>query len=58
MSPDKNKQQLLALEDLFRRYYKPLRAYAFRFIDHKAVSEDIVQDVFFELWTRRDFIYV
>ncbi len=56
MSQDKHTQQLLALENLFKRYYKPLRAYAFRFVNHQAVSEDIVQDVFFELWTRRDSI--
>lgn len=53
---DKNKQELLVLENLFKRYYKPLRAYAFRFLNHQAVSEDIVQDVFFELWARRDSI--
>ena len=56
MSQDKYSQQLLALEDLFKRYYKPLRMYAFRFVNHKAVSEDIVQDIFFELWSRRDSI--
>lgn len=43
-----------ALEKLFKRYYKPLRAYAYRFVDDKDLSEDIVQDVFFELWQRRE----
>lgn len=43
-----------ALEQLFKRYYKPLRAYAYRFVDDKDLSEDIVQDVFFELWQRRE----
>lgn len=41
------------VEALFRRYYKPLRAYAFRFVNDWIAAEDIVQDVFFELWTRR-----
>jgi len=56
MSQDKYTQQLLALEDLFKRFYKPLRMYAFRFVSHKPIAEDIVQDVFFELWARRDNI--
>lgn len=56
MYQDKHTQQLLALENLFKRYYRPLRAYAFRFVNHKAIAEDIVQDVFFELWTRRESI--
>lgn len=56
MPQNKHRQQLSGLENLFKRYYKPLRAYAFRFVNHKLISEDIVQDVFFELWARRDTI--
>ncbi len=41
---------------LFKRFYKPLRAYAFRFVNDMELAEDIVQDVFFELWHRRDSI--
>jgi len=44
------------VDALFRRYYKPLRAYAFRFVNDWIAAEDIVQDVFFELWTRRGSI--
>lgn len=47
-------QDLDAFEKLFKRFYKPLRAYAFRFVDDKDLSEDIVQDVFFEIWQRRE----
>ena len=39
-------QDFAALETLFKRFYKPLRAYAFRFVNDKDLSEDIVQDVF------------
>ncbi len=39
-------------ERLFRRYYKPLRSYAFRFLNDKDSSEDV--DVFFELWSHRN----
>lgn len=49
-------QDFAALEVLFRRFYKPLRAYAFRFVNDKECAEDIVQDVFFELWQRRESI--
>lgn len=49
-------QDFTALEVLFKRFYKPLRAYAFRFVNDKDMSEDIVQDVFFELWQRRESI--
>ncbi|MDR1454572.1 MAG: RNA polymerase sigma-70 factor [Tannerella sp.] len=45
-----------ALESLFARYYKPLRAYAFRYVNHREASEDIVQDIFLELWARRESI--
>ncbi len=56
MTNDNNKQQLLFLEALFKRYYKPLRSYAFRFVNNKDLSEDIVQDVFFELWNKKEYI--
>lgn len=49
-------QDFAALETLFKRFYKPLRAYAFRFVGDKDLSEDVVQDVFFELWKRRGSI--
>ena len=46
----------VALEALFKRFYKPLRAYAFRFVNDKSLAEDLVQDVFYELWKRRESI--
>ena len=45
-----------SLEDLFKSNYYPLRAYTLRFICNKEIAEDIVQDVFFELWSRRKTI--
>lgn len=57
MSTEKHTQKLLALEELFKSHYKPLRAYAFRFVNNKEIAEDLVQDVFFELWSRRDHIH-
>lgn len=56
MSSERYVQDFTALEALFKRFYKPLRAYAFRFVNNKELSEDIVQDVFVELWQRRESI--
>ena len=51
-------QDFAALETLFKRFYKPLRAYAFRFVNDKDLSEDIVQDVFLYVWENREKLYV
>lgn len=42
-----------ALEFLFREYYKGLCRYAFTLIRDKSSAEDIVQDIFFNLWKNR-----
>lgn len=49
--------ELKAVEQLFRQYYKVLRTYAYRFLADGCVAEDIVQDVFFELWNKRNEIH-
>ncbi|MDR2920272.1 MAG: RNA polymerase sigma-70 factor [Tannerella sp.] len=57
MSTGNHVQSLLALEELFKSYYKPLRAYAYRFINNKEIAEDIVQDIFFEVWSHHEKIH-
>lgn len=42
------------VEQLFRKYYKILRAYAYRLAGDMQVAEDIVQDVYYDLWMKRD----
>ena len=42
-----------AYESVFRMYYKPLSAYAFRFLSDLSLAENIVQDVFLKLWQKR-----
>jgi len=42
------------VDNLFRKYYKILRAYAYRLSGDEYISEDIVQDVYYELWKKRD----
>lgn len=41
------------MEQLFYKYYKVLRAYAFRFVSDPNAAEDIVQDVFMGIWENR-----
>ena len=44
------------IENLLTQYYQILRAYALRYVQNQDAAEDIVQDVFFELWLRRNEI--
>lgn len=47
-----------AYEMVFREYYRPMSAYAFRFLGNLADSESIVQDVFLRLWQKRKEIMI
>lgn len=51
---DKDVYSINIVEKLFRKYYKILRAYAYRLSGDKDTAEDIVQDVYYELWKKRD----
>lgn len=42
-----------AFESLFRKNYRPMVAYAFRFFGQMEPSENAVQDVFLKLWQKR-----
>lgn len=48
----------LIVEELFRKYYKILYAYAFRLSGDKEASEDIVQDAYYELWKKREELVI
>lgn len=47
-----------AFELLFKGYYKPLVAYAFRFLNDLASAESVVQDVFLKFWQKREELYI
>ena len=47
-----------AYEMVFREYYRPMTAYAFRFLNDLADAESIVQDVFLRLWQKRHEIMI
>src|SRR5258707_9283922 len=42
-----------ALQQLFDKYYKPLCNYAYRIVEDKCMSEDIVAVSFDKIWRRR-----
>ena len=43
----------LAYESLFKAYFAELTVYAFRFLEDMENAEEIVQDIYFNLWTNR-----
>ncbi len=47
-----------AYEKVFRENYRPMTAYAFRFLGNLTESESIVQDVFLRLWQKRKEIMI
>ncbi len=44
------------VDSLFNNYYNELCRKAYRIVNNKEISEDIVQDVFFKLWDKKDKI--
>lgn len=49
---------LKAFEMLFRKYYEPLCRYALRFLHDPDGAEEVVQDLFYALWEKRDQIRI
>ncbi len=43
-----------ALEEVFRRYYAGMCFFVRRFVHAPDVAEELVQDVFFKLWSKRE----
>lgn len=46
--------QAAALEAIFRASYDDLFATAYRYLRSRSIAEEVVQDVFFTMWQRRD----
>ena len=46
--------EMLSFEKLFHRYYPRLKSYASYFLKDDDEAEDLVQDVFYQLWKNRD----
>lgn len=47
-----------AFEKVFTTYYKALHAYAFVILQDAAMAEELVQEVFFKIWTKRNRLNV
>ena len=45
-------------EKVFRQYYTPLCMYAFAITGRKDISEEIVQDVFYNIWKEKEKIQI
>jgi len=44
----------LAFEKVFTTYYEALHAYAFTILGDTAMAEELVQEVFFRVWAKKD----
>lgn len=47
-----------AFERVFRQYYNPLCSYAFGITGRKDISEEVVQDVFYNIWKDREHLQI
>ena len=47
-----------AFEFVFKTYYKHLCAYANQIVSNIIISEEIVQEMFFQLWVKRDSLQI
>lgn len=47
-----------AFEQLFRCFYSPLRLYAISITGRTDISEEIIQDLFYVLWEKRETIQI
>lgn len=43
-----------SFELLFKKYYMPLARFAWRYVNSKAIAEELVQDLFTTLWEKRE----
>ena len=41
-------------KEMFKRYYKPLVYFSYRYVKDVQIAEDIIQDVFINIWNKRE----
>lgn len=44
-----------ALEALYDKYHKLIFSFAYRMVKNKELAEEIVQEVFIKIWTKKDY---
>lgn len=47
-----------ALEYLYKKYYETMCKKVFVIVNQKTVAEDIVQEIFVELWSKKDVLFI
>ena len=47
-----------AFELLFKQYYQPLCIFALRYLPDEDAAKDLVQDMFFKIWEKRETFYI
>ncbi|QHT71391.1 RNA polymerase sigma-70 factor [Rhodocytophaga rosea] len=47
-----------AFETLFHRYYSTLCQYAYKFVKHQEVAEEIVSGLFAQIWQKRNELHI
>lgn len=52
------KGDIASFEDLFHQYYSSLCGYAESLVGMKEVAEEVVQDVFFNIWKNRETLRI
>lgn len=53
---EKEKNELQYIKNSFMEFYSALCSYAYRYVENTANAEDIVQDVFLDVWKKRNEI--
>jgi RNA polymerase sigma-70 factor (ECF subfamily) len=51
-------QQLGAFEEIYRRYWKRLYSTAYKRVQSREISEELVQDIFTSLWVNREILRI
>jgi RNA polymerase sigma-70 factor (ECF subfamily) len=47
-----------AFESVFKTYYQNMCSYANQIVADLNISEEIVQEIFFQLWEKREFLFI
>jgi RNA polymerase sigma-70 factor, ECF subfamily len=47
-----------AYEKVFKNFHRPLRVYAFLIVKDEATATDIVQEVFYRIWLKREKLFI
>lgn len=52
-SSQKSRLEFYTFEKIFYEYYCPLVSYACKYVFRKSIAEDILQDIFIQIWLNR-----